>query len=133
MKASKLFLFFAALFGLLAVVVGAFGAHGLEGKLTEHALQRMHTGVEYQFYHVMALLSVGILSSLHRNYDSIMLKLSGSLFIIGIILFSGSLYAYAWTGDTKFGMITPVGGLSFILGWLFLLFYALTKKSSIPK
>ena len=133
MKASKVFLFFAALFGLLAVIIGAFGAHGLEGKLSEHALQRLHTGVEYQFYHVLVLLCVGILTSLHRNYDSITLKLSGSMFIIGIILFSGSLYAYAWTGESKFGMITPVGGLSFILGWLFLLFYSLTKKSSTSK
>jgi uncharacterized membrane protein YgdD (TMEM256/DUF423 family) len=128
MKTSKLFLFFAALFGLLAVIAGAFGAHILEKNLNTQLLQRLHTGVEYQFYHTAALFGVGILSSLHRNYSSRLLKLSGFCFILGILLFSGSLYAYALTGDVKFGMITPFGGISFMLGWLFLLIYPLTKK-----
>lgn len=128
MKTSKLFLSTAAFLGLLAVIIGAFGAHVLEKNLTEHALQRLHTGVEYQFYHVFALLGVGILCSLHRNYDSLLLKLSGGAFILGILLFSGSLYAYALTGISKLGMITPFGGSAFMLGWLFLLIYALKKK-----
>lgn len=118
----------AALFGLLAVIIGAFGAHVLEKNLTEHALHRLQTGVEYQFYHAFALLGVGILCSLHRNYDSRLLKLSGGAFIIGILLFSGSLYAYALTGISKLGMITPFGGSAFMLGWIFLFFYALKKK-----
>lgn len=128
MKSGTIFLFFAALFGLLAVIIGAFGAHGLEKSLSDHALQRLHTGVEYQFYHVAALLSIGILSSLHRNHDSLLLKLSGVSFIIGILLFCGSLYAYALTGNSKLGMITPFGGGAFILGWIFLLIYSLKKK-----
>jgi uncharacterized membrane protein YgdD (TMEM256/DUF423 family) len=128
MKTSKLFLFFAALFGLLAVIIGAFGAHILEKNLSTQLLQRLHTGVEYQFYHTAALLGVGILSSLHRNYASKLLKLSGGSFILGILLFCGSLYAYALTGDPKFAMVTPFGGISFMLGWLFLLAYPLTKK-----
>ncbi len=128
MKTSKLFLLFAALFGLLAVIIGAFGAHVLEKNLSAQLLQRLHTGVEYQFYHTAALLSVGILSSLHRNYASKLLKLSGFSFILGILLFCGSLYAYALTGETKFGMVTPFGGVGFILGWLFLLGYTLAKK-----
>lgn len=127
MKTSKIFLSLAAFLGLIAVVIGAFGAHTLEKTLSEHALQRFHTGVEYQFYHVAALLSVGILTSLHRNFESLLLKLSGTAFILGIILFSGSLYAYALTGNSKLGMIAPLGGTAFILGWLFLLIYALKK------
>lgn len=127
MKTSKFFLFFAALLGMTAVIIGAFGAHAIGETLSDHALQRFHTGVEYQFYHVAALLSVGILTSLHRNHDSSLLKLSGIAFILGIILFSGSLYAYALTGNSKLGMITPFGGGAFILGWFLLLMYALKK------
>ena len=128
MKTSKFFLFFAALFGLLAVIIGAFGAHILEKNLSAQLLQRLHTAVEYQFYHTAALLGVGILSSLHRNYSSSLLRFSGFSFILGILLFCGSLYAYALTGDKKIGMVTPFGGLSFMLGWLFLLAYSLKKK-----
>ncbi len=128
MKTSKLFLFFAALSGLLAVIIGAFGAHVLEKSLNAQLLQRLHTGVEYQFYHTAALLAVGILCSLHRNYASISLKLSGFSFMLGILLFCGSLYAYAFTGETKFGMVTPFGGAGFMLGWLFLLGFALRRK-----
>ena len=109
------------------MVIGAFGAHLLEETLTDHALQRFHTGVEYQFYHVAALLGVGILTSLHRNHDSILLKISGTAFILGIFLFSGSLYAYAITGISKLGMITPIGGGAFITGWFLLLIYSLKK------
>ena len=112
---------------MLAVIIGAFGAHGLEGILTPHALQRYHTGVDYQFYHVAALLAVGLLSNRHTKTPH-SLKLSGIFFIIGIILFSGSLYFYALTGKTYFGMITPIGGLGFIIGWICLIFYSLRNK-----
>lgn len=116
------FLTAGALLGMLAVIVGAFGAHGLENLLSEHALQRFHTGVEYQFYHVAALLVVGILSINHKQSPR-SLRFSGIFFVSGIILFSGSLYLYAITGKTFFGIITPIGGLCFIAGWISLVFY----------
>ena len=119
------FLSLGALFGLLAVIIGAFGAHGLEASLSEHALARYHTGVEYQFYHVMALLVLGMLPSTH---SSKLIKFSGFSFVAGIILFSGSLYLYALTGITTFGMVTPIGGLALIAGWAFLLIYAFKNK-----
>ncbi|MCL4112804.1 UNVERIFIED_CONTAM: hypothetical protein GTU68_021822 [Idotea baltica] len=102
-------------------------AHALERGLTAEAIERINTGLKYQHYHIAALLSVGVLASLHRNFESITLKLSGIAFILGILLFSGSLYAYAITGNELFGKITPFGGLSFILGWLFLFFFSLRK------
>lgn len=127
MKSYKIFIGFAALFGFLAVVIGAFGAHAIEKGFSAEAIQRLDTGLKYQVSHIAALLSVGILTSLHRNFDSTTLKLSGITFILGILLFSGSLYAYAITGNELFGKITPFGGLSFLLGWMFLLFFSFRK------
>jgi len=121
------FLSLGSLFGLLAVIIGAFGAHGLEDSISAHALARYHTGVEYQFYHVAALLCLGTLS---LKYDTTprLLKVSGVAFVAGIILFSGSLYLYALTGITKFGMVTPIGGLAFIAGWICLLIYSVRSS-----
>jgi len=121
------FLSLGSLFGLLAVIIGAFGAHGLEDSISAHALARYHTGVEYQFYHVAALLCLGTLS---LKYDTTprLLKVSGVAFVAGIILFSGSLYLYALTGITKFGMVTPIGGLAFIAGWVCLLIYSVRSS-----
>ena len=127
MKSYKVFIGFAALFGFLAVVIGAFGTHALEKGLSTEAIQRIDTGLKYQVSHIAALLSVGVLASLHRNFDSTSLKISGLAFILGILLFSGSLYTYAITGNELFGKITPFGGLSFLLGWLFLLFFSFKK------
>jgi len=126
------FLAVAAFFGLLAVIIGAFGAHGLEKLLSEHAIKRFHTGVEYQFYHVASLLAVGLLS-LNHNKIPRSLQLSGIFFTLGIVLFSGSLYLYAYTGKTFYGMITPIGGLSFIGGWVSLIIYAIknTKRTQV--
>ena len=118
------FLSIGSLFGLLAVMIGAFGAHGLENQLTAHALARYQTGVEYQFYHVGALLIIGFLLN---QFHSRLLTLAGMFFTLGIILFSGSLYAYAITGTKLFGMITPLGGLCFLAGWGLLLAFSLKK------
>lgn len=119
------FLIIAALLGMSAVVFGAFGAHLLEKMLEPHMLQRFHTGVEYQFYHTAALLAVAVLweKQAHR-----WLGFAAYGFIIGTVLFSGSLYVYALTGIVAIAMITPIGGTAFILGWLFLLLYALTAR-----
>ncbi|MEH6455090.1 MAG: DUF423 domain-containing protein [Cocleimonas sp.] len=127
MKSYKIFIGLAALLGLTAVVIGALSAHAIERGLSEEALQRLDTGLKYQFYHIAALLSVGILASLHRNSDSIILKISGIAFLLGILLFSGSLYAYAITSNELFGKITPFGGFSLIFGWLFLFFFSVKR------
>jgi len=124
----NVFLSIGAFFGLTAVIIGAFGAHGLESTLTAHALARYNTGVDYQFYHVAALLTISLFVNLQPK-RSRLLHYSGIAFIFGIIVFSGSLYLYALTGVSKFGMITPIGGLAFIIGWFLLLAYGLKKKN----
>ena len=127
MKSYKIFIGIAALLGLAAVLIGALSGHAIERGLSVEAIQRVDTGLKYQFYHVTVLLGVGILTSLHRNFDSLALKLSGIAFILGILLFSGSLYAYAITGNELFGKITPFGGFSFIFGWICLFLFSLRK------
>lgn len=127
MKSYKLFISLAALFGLTAVIIGALSAHAIENGLSVAAVRQLNTGLKYQFYHVAALLAVGILASLHHNSDSIRLKISGTAFLLGILLFSGSLYFYAITGNELFGKVTPVGGFCFILGWLFLFLFSFRK------
>jgi uncharacterized membrane protein YgdD (TMEM256/DUF423 family) len=113
----------ACLIGALSVVLGAFAAHALKGQIPENAVNIFETGVRYQFYHVFALLATGIL---YQNFPNKLIKWAGILFIMGIVIFSGSLYlltiikATALTGYDWVGAITPLGGLSFILGWIFL-------------
>ncbi len=112
---SKLFLMLSACCGLTATVLGAFGAHGLKGKISESLLHAFQTGVQYQFYHTFALALVALLI-LHFD-GSKLYVVAGTLFLMGILLFSGSLYGLALGAPKWFGPITPLGGLSFILGW----------------
>ena len=111
------FMLVAALLGGLAVILGAFAAHGLEQAVDAKMLSRFHTGVEYQFYHVFAVLLVGVLYQL-KSYKP--LYLSGLFFLSGILLFSGSLYAYVLTANKLFVILTPIGGLCFIIAWMLL-------------
>jgi len=127
MKSYKLFIGIAALFGLIAVAIGALSAHAPDHGLSIESIARIDTGLKYQFYHVIVLLGVGILLSLHRNFDSLTLKFSGLTLVLGIILFSGSLYAYAITGNEVFSKITPFGGISLMLGWLFLFLFSFRR------
>lgn len=113
----KLFLLLGAINGFLAVALGAFGAHGLEGKLTEQQLNTWEKAVDYQMFHTAALLVVGLLLS---KLNSTSLTWSGWMFLIGIILFSGSLYLYSTTSIRTLAMITPIGGVSFLIGWILL-------------
>jgi uncharacterized membrane protein YgdD (TMEM256/DUF423 family) len=119
----KPFLKTAGLLGLLSVVLGAFGAHALRGHISDEAVSIFETAVRYQFYHLFALLAAGIL---YQSFPSKFIRWAGIAFIIGIILFSGSLYFLTYIkggvipGYDWVGAITPFGGLSFILGWLFL-------------
>ena len=115
---DRLFITIAALSGLLAVGLGAFGAHALRAKLTDEALQVFQTGVSYQMYHALALLAVGIVLARFSTDGSVWLTASGWLFVAGSVLFSGSLYLLALTGTTWLGAITPLGGLAFLAGWL---------------
>ena len=120
----------AAIFGALSVAIGAFAAHTLKGSISNYALEIFETAVKYQFYHVFGLLAVGILYS---QFPSKTMKWAGYLFIAGIILFSGSLYILTYVkaavlpGYNWVGAITPLGGLCFIMGWIFI-FVGLSKK-----
>jgi len=113
----------AAILGVLSVGLGAFAAHTLKGAVSDYALEIFETSVRYQFYHVFALLGAGIL---YKEFPNKAMLWAGRLFIAGIILFSGSLYILAGIkaavqpGYNWIGAITPLGGVCFILGWIFL-------------
>jgi len=104
-----------AIFMALAVSLGAFGAHALKKVLSPEMLTIYHTGVEYQFYHAIGLLIIG-LAGFH--IQSKYLNWAGLLLTIGIIIFSGSLYVLTLSGIKVLGAITPIGGVSFIAGWI---------------
>jgi len=120
----------ASLLGLLAVITGAFGAHGLKASLSAQQLEVWHTAVQYQFYHVFALL---FLSTFARGKNRLIVS-SYYLFTFGIVFFSGSLYLLAcrdllgWNWLSLMGPITPIGGLLFIIGWLTLALAAIRNK-----
>jgi uncharacterized membrane protein YgdD (TMEM256/DUF423 family) len=120
----------AALLGALSIILGAFGAHALKEIFTADILQVYETAVRYQMYHAFALLAVGIL---YKEFTNKKIRLAGDLFIAGIVLFSGSLYALCFieyqhlSSVLWIGAITPLGGLCFIIGWL-LLFAGVVKK-----
>lgn len=110
------FLLLGAINAMLAVLLGAFGAHGLKQRLSETMLAVYKTGVDYHFYHALGLLAVGLLAL--QWSDSRWLTVSGWLMFAGIVVFSGSLYVLSISGVRWLGAITPLGGLSFILAWL---------------
>ena len=112
---AKLFITLASLSGMLAVTFGAFGAHALRSRLDEHALGVYQTAVQYHFYHSLALLAVGVIAL--SQPQTALLRSSGYLFVVGIVVFSGSLYLLSMSGMRWLGAITPLGGLAFIAGW----------------
>lgn len=120
----KTILVTAAVSLALAVIIGAFGAHGLKSRLSPEMMDIYKTGVEYHFYHALGLLLVGILSV---QVPSSLMNLSALLLFLGIVIFSGSLYVLAVSGIKWLGAITPIGGLCFIAGWI-LLVLAILKK-----
>jgi uncharacterized membrane protein YgdD (TMEM256/DUF423 family) len=112
----------AALTGAAAVVLGAFGAHALRDSLGEHALATTwRTAVDYQFWHALALLGVGLLA---RERVTAFLRAAAIAFVVGLVLFCGSLYLLALGAPPGIGAITPLGGLAFIVGWLALAMHA---------
>ena len=125
----KLVVIFAAVNGSLAVILGAFGAHGLKNKLSVSLLQTYQTGVDYQMYHALALLGVGAFmlqqkdAVMHSNTN--LLRISALLMGAGIILFCGSLYGLSLGGPQFLGPITPLGGLCFLFAWLSIVVYGI--------
>tara|TARA_Y100001970_G_C13713766_1_gene593229 strand:- start:164 stop:490 length:327 start_codon:yes stop_codon:yes gene_type:complete len=104
------------------VIIGAFGAHLLKNILDDYALSIYNKAVLYQIFHSLAILFNVVL---YQLYPVELIKLSSLLFIIGILMFSGSLYILAITGNKTFAMITPFGGLMFIFGWFILIYVAI--------
>ncbi|HEX9878750.1 MAG TPA: DUF423 domain-containing protein [Candidatus Binatia bacterium] len=114
---DRLFFVLGSLSALLAVSLGAFAAHGLKGRLSAELLEAFEVGVRYHMLHALALLAVAWAWS---RWPRTEIVLAGWLFLAGSALFSGSLYLLATTGVRWLGIITPLGGLAFILGWLVL-------------
>jgi uncharacterized membrane protein YgdD (TMEM256/DUF423 family) len=113
----KVVLTVATISGLLAVILGAFGAHILKAIISYEMLEVYKTGVQYQFYHTFALFTVAILMNFNQSKA---LKWSAYLFMTGIVLFSGSLYVLAISGVKVLGIITPFGGITWIAAWILL-------------
>jgi uncharacterized membrane protein YgdD (TMEM256/DUF423 family) len=111
----KFFAIAASIFGFLSVAAGAFGAHALREKLEPRMLEVWNTGADYQMYHALALLAVTWLAT---RVDSTATDVAGWSFVVGILLFSGSLYTMALSGVRWLGAITPLGGVSFLVGWI---------------
>ncbi|HTJ52225.1 MAG TPA: DUF423 domain-containing protein [Cyclobacteriaceae bacterium] len=118
----------AAIMGVLAVSIGAFGAHALKPMLTASGrLETFELAVRYQFYHTLALLTVGILMG---QFKSSKLGYAAYFFLLGIMFFSGSLYVLCFTGLGILGAVTPIGGVLFILGWIFLMLGVRSNSSN---
>ncbi|MDQ4120771.1 MAG: DUF423 domain-containing protein [Acidobacteriota bacterium] len=122
MNSERLFLALGAISALIGVAAGAFGAHGLKSRLSAEMLVIFETGVRYQMYHAFALLVVAWASS---RFPGSLLSTAGWLFVIGTLLFSGSLYILSLTETRWLGAITPLGGVAFLGGWLCLAWAAL--------
>jgi uncharacterized membrane protein YgdD (TMEM256/DUF423 family) len=114
---DRVFLSFGAVSALIAVAVGAFGAHALRDRLSVDMLGAWQTGAAYQMYHALALVALGIVLGRFSVDGSVWLTVAGWSFVAGTLLFSGSLYALALSGTIWLGAITPLGGVAFLLGW----------------
>ncbi|MGI9276071.1 MAG: DUF423 domain-containing protein [Endozoicomonas sp.] len=121
------YLLAASISGFLAVGLSAFGAHALKEQLSERLMSVYQTAADYQFYHSLALLLVTVLA--YQFPKARFLRLSARFFLAGIIIFSGSLYLLSLTGAGWLGAITPVGGVSLMLGWLMLAIFAVRETS----
>jgi uncharacterized membrane protein YgdD (TMEM256/DUF423 family) len=110
----------------LSVAFGAFGAHMLKDQLTPAMLTIFQTGVQYQMMHSLGLIGVGLVASFVPDNKNI--GRAGWCMLVGIILFSGSLYVLSFTGVTVIGAVTPLGGVAFLLGWLFLVLAAVQYR-----
>lgn len=124
---AKQILQLAGISGVLAVGLGAFGAHSLEALLIQNGrLDTFQTAVNYHFYHTLALFGIGVLASVKPGWKGI--SFAAWSMVLGILIFSGSLYVLSLTGITWLGAITPLGGLAFILGWSSLVYLSFKNK-----
>ena len=123
MNDKKLWIIISAISGFTGVAIGAFGAHGLREILSPQMLEVYKTGVLYQLIHSVVLLALSLNTLIKAKLPSI-------FFLVGIILFSFSLYLYSTSGIKFFAMITPVGGFCFLIGWLLIVYEAIKMKSS---
>lgn len=103
----------------LAIALGAFGAHGLEDRITDHYLDVFETGVKYHMYGALGLMVIALLDKVIGGSRKVLM--GGRLIFAGIVIFSGSLYILSITGFSKLGMITPIGGVAMIAGWVFVI------------
>ncbi len=122
MDPTRLFTGLGAVLALLAVALGAFGAHGLRSVLTEADLATFEIGVRYQMYHALALLAVAWAAA---RWPEAPVPVAGWLFVAGVVVFSGSLYTLVLTGQRWLGAVTPLGGVAFLAGWAVLAWAAL--------
>ncbi|HJW42773.1 MAG TPA: DUF423 domain-containing protein [Rhizomicrobium sp.] len=122
----RVWLLVAAINGALAVAAGAFGAHGLQGRLDAHALSVFETAARYQMYHALA---IGLAAFAIRDAAAGAAATACAFFLAGILLFCGSLYLLALTGAKPLGFVTPFGGLSFIIGWCALALAAMRLRA----
>ena len=121
---SKNLILVGTVFAFISVSLGAFGAHALKNILDEYSMQIWEKAVFYQVIHALAIIITGILQNIYKEAN---FRMTGYAFITGIILFSGSLYILALSQIKIFGAVTPLGGISFLLGWG-LIIYTLLKK-----
>jgi len=119
----KILVLIGALYGFLSVALGAFGAHALEDKLSENMLNIWEKAVHYQMFHSLIIITSGLALI---KYESAALVSAGWMFVIGVLLFSGSLYIYSTSGIRMMAMVTPFGGVIFLVGWV-LFGYAMMK------
>ncbi|MCK4708704.1 MAG: DUF423 domain-containing protein [Gammaproteobacteria bacterium] len=122
----RFFLISGLVFMILAVSLGAFGAHALKTILSSQQIQLWKTATDYHFYHALGLIALGIWTE--RTKLTRLMKIAGILLILGLLLFCGSLYLLALTGITQLGMVTPIGGVFFISGWLFWLIAVIKSR-----
>ena len=113
---AKIFLILGGINAVLVVLLGAFGAHGLKARMTAEMLAVYQTGVHYHLFHALGLIVVGLVAT--QISDSAYLRWSGWLMLAGIVLFSGSLYVLSVSGLRWLGIVTPFGGISFIVAWI---------------
>ncbi|MEE2899083.1 MAG: DUF423 domain-containing protein [Gemmatimonadota bacterium] len=117
MPTDRLFFALGAVLAGLSVAFGAFGAHGLRNSLSPEDLDIFETGARYQMYHALALLAV---AWAYARWEAPLIQVAGWLFVAGIVIFSGSLYALVLTGQRWLGAVTPIGGLALLAGWVLL-------------
>lgn len=125
---QRQFLRIAALLGALGVVLGAFGAHGLRERLSDDLLAAYEVGVRYHIYHAVAMLAAACAPD--EWWRAVRMRFACSAWLVGVLVFSGSLYVLALTGIRGFGAITPIGGVAFIAGWLALVLPARNRPGN---